>query len=328
MPDSRVLVLSLGGTIAMSSRSGRGVKPRLTGEELVAAVPALSEVASVEADSFRQLPGAHLTFDDLTALADRIDAEVARGVDGVVVTQGTDTLEETSFYLDLLLDVEAPVVFTGAMRNPTQPGADGPANLLASVQVAASDEARGLGVLVVLNDEIHAARFVGKRHSTLPSAFSSAVGPIGWVTEGRPRIPVSLPKSITTPRATAASVRVGLVTVVLDDDAATLTAITDAGLDGLVVEALGGGHVPATLVDPLAAAAERMPVILASRTGRGETLTKTYGFPGSETDLIDRGLIPSGSLDGPKARVLLTALLRGGADAGAVRAAFASVVGR
>lgn len=319
-------MLSLGGTIAMSSGSGRGVEPRLTGAELVAAVPALSDVATVDAESFRQLPGAHLTFDDLTALADRIDDEVARGVDGVVVTQGTDTLEETSFFLDLLLDVEQPVVFTGAMRNPTQPGADGPANLLASVQVAASGDARGRGVLVVMNDEIHAARFVGKRHSTAPSAFTSAVGPIGWVTEGRPRIPVSLPGSITTPRATSATVRVGLVTVVLDDDAATLTAATGTGLDGLVVEAVGGGHVPATLIEPLAAAAQRMPVILASRTGRGQTLRSTYGFPGSETDLIDRGLIPSGSLDGPKARVLLTALLRGGADTHAVRDAFESVV--
>ncbi|MEA2445624.1 MAG: L-asparaginase, partial [Thermoleophilales bacterium] len=191
-------------------------------------------------------------------------------------------------------------------------------------QVAASHDARGHGVLVVLNDEIHAARFVGKRHSTLPSAFGSSVGPIGWVTEGRPRIPVSLPPSITPARAATSSVRVGLVTVVIDDDAATLTAAAGAGLDGLVVEALGGGHVPATLVEPLAAAAERMPVILTSRTGRGETLRETYGFPGSETDLIDRGLIPGGALDGPKARVLLTALLRGGAGAGDIRDAFAS----
>ena len=320
-------MLSLGGTIAMSSGSGRGVEPRLTGAELVAAVPALSEVASVEAESFRQLPGAHLTFDDLTALADRIDDEVARGVDGVVVTQGTDTLEETSYFVDLLLDVDAPVVFTGAMRNPTLPGADGPANLLASVQVAASNEARGHGVLVVLNDEIHAARFVAKRHSTLPSAFTSSVGPIGWVTEGRPRIPVSLPGSGTIPRAASSSVRVGLITVVLDDDPATLTAAMGAGLDGLVVEALGGGHVPATLVDALAAAAKQMPVILTSRTGRGETLRETYGFAGSETDLIERGLIPGGPLDGPKARVLLTALLRGGADMGAVRDAFAKAAG-
>ncbi|MEA2444535.1 MAG: L-asparaginase, partial [Thermoleophilales bacterium] len=104
-------MLSLGGTIAMSPGSGRGVEPRLTGAELVAAVPALSEVASVDAESFRQLPGAHLTFDDLTALADRVDQEIAAGVDGVVVTQGTDTLEETAYFLDLLLDVEPPVVF-------------------------------------------------------------------------------------------------------------------------------------------------------------------------------------------------------------------------
>jgi len=291
----------------------------------VAAVPELSDVADVDAESFRQVPGAHLSFDDLVALADRIDEAVTSGVAGVVVTQGTDTLEETSFFLDLVLAVEAPVVFTGAMRNPTLPGADGPANLLASVQVAASAAARGRGVLVVMNDEIHAARFVGKRHSTAPSAFRSAVGPIGWVTEGRPRIPVSLPASLNLPRDGVRPAQVGLVTACLDDSGGVVAAAAESGLEGLVVEALGGGHVPATLVEPLAAAAERMPVVLASRTGQGETLRSTYGFPGSETDLIDRGLIPGGWLDGPKARVLLTALLRAGSDADAVRNGFESV---
>jgi L-asparaginase len=320
-------VLSLGGTIAMTSDGGGGVTPRLSGADLVAAVPELSQVAEVEADSFRQLPGAQLTFDDIAALAERIaDETTSGGFDGVVVTQGTDTLEETSFALDLLLDADKPVVMTGAMRNPTLPGADGPANLLASVQVACSAAAHGLGVLVVLNDEIHAARFIGKRHTSLTSAFSSAVGPIGWVAEGEPRIPVSLPRFVKTPRPNKGSVRVPLFTSALDDDGKVLAAITAAGIDGLVVEALGGGHVPATLVDALGAAAERMPVVLASRTGQGETLRGTYAFPGSETDLIDRGLIPSGWLDGPKARMLLIALLRSGADSSAVRDTFQSMV--
>jgi L-asparaginase len=321
-----VLVLSLGGTIAMSSGDGRGVSPKLTGADLVGAVPELTQVARVDADSFRQLPGAHLTFDDLAALADRIDEAVAGGADGVVITQGTDTIEETAFLLDLLLDVDAPVVVTGAMRNPTLPGADGPANLLAAVQVAASGDARELGVLVVLNDEVHAARFVGKRHSTLPSAFRSAAGPLGWVTEGRPCIPLRLARQITVPRKAAGPGRVALVTAALDDDGGMVTAASAGRYDGIVVEALGGGHVPATLIEPLAEAAARMPVVFVSRTGQGDALRDTYGFPGSETDLIERGLIPGGWLDGPKARILLMALLRAGNDIDSVRARFESAV--
>jgi L-asparaginase len=326
VPEPRVLVLSLGGTIAMSSDDGRGVSPTLSGADLVAAVPGLSDVAQVDAESFRQLPGAHLTFDDLAALADRIDQEVARGVDGVVVTQGTDTIEETAFLLDLLLEVEEPVIVTGAMRNPTLPGADGPANLLASVQVATAASARGLGVLVVLNDEIHAARFVGKRHSTSPAAFVSAPGPLGYVTEGDPRIPVTVPRWLTLPRRSVGTGRVGLLTAAFDDDGVLVAAAAAGGHDGLVIEALGGGHVPATLIEPLADAAARIPVVFTSRTGRGDALRSTYGFPGSETDLIDRGLIPGGRLDGPKARVLLMALLRAGYDAQGVRETFETMV--
>jgi L-asparaginase len=321
-----VLVLSLGGTIAMSTAEARGVQPRLSAEDLIASVPELSRVAQVEAESFRQLPGAHLTFGDVAALAGRIADETAGDVAGVVVTQGTDTLEETAMLADLLLDVEQPVVMTGAMRNPTLPGADGPANLLAAVQVAASGKARGMGVLVVLNDEIHAARFVGKRHSTLPSAFRSVVGPIGWVTEGEPRIPVALRPWITLAREPVKKAHVGLVTVCFDDDGQVLAGAAAGGLDGLVVEALGGGHVPGTLAEPLGEVAARIPVVLASRTGQGENLRRTYSFPGSETDLLDRGLIPGGWFDGPKARVLLAALLRAGYGTAAVRETFESLV--
>src|SRR5690606_25563238 len=162
MSKTRITVLALGGTIAMTQSDQGGVVPTLTGEALVAAVPGLADVAEIDASSFRQLPGAHLQYEDLEALAKAIQMACASGSQGVVVTQGTDTIEETAFALDCLLQLDAPVVVTGAMRNPTVPGADGPANLLAAVQVAASHEARGLGCLVAMNDEIHAARFVRK----------------------------------------------------------------------------------------------------------------------------------------------------------------------
>ncbi|WP_114861201.1 asparaginase [Azospirillum brasilense] len=314
MTKPRVTVLALGGTIAMTRSDQGGVVPTLTGDMLVAAVPALTEVAAVDARSFRQLPGAHLGFDDLEALAAAVEEAVAGGAHGVVVTQGTDTIEETAFALDRLLGIEAPVVVTGAMRNPTVPGADGPANLLAAVQVAASEAARGLGCLVVLNDEIHAARFLRKTHTSSPAAFTSpSAGPIGWVGEGRVRLVARVERVPVVPQSReAGEARVALVTVGLGDDGALIDAARQAGFDGMVVEATGGGHVAPAVADALERAAAAMPVVLASRTGAGEILARTYGFPGGEIDLQRRGLIRAGWLDGLKAKVLLTLLLRRG----------------
>lgn len=312
MTKPTVTVLALGGTIAMTQSDQGGVVPTLSGEMLVAAVPALREICGIEARSFRQLPGAHLQFEDLEALAETINAINEQGYRGVVVTQGTDTIEESAFALDLLLDVDMPVVVTGAMRNPTVPGADGPANLLAAVQVAVSEQARGSGVVVVLNDEVHAARFVRKMHTARPSAFSSPLsGPVGWIAEGRVSFCCTLRK-MPKVRASAKrkNSRVALLTAALGDSGDQVDAIRAAGFEGIVVEATGGGHVSPGMARALEAAAQHIPVILASRTGTGETLAGTYAFPGGEIDLQRRGLIRSGWLDGLKARVLLTLLLR------------------
>jgi len=186
MHRPKVLLVSLGGTITMTREAaGAGIAPTLGAAELVAAVPGLADVADIAAHSALRIPGASLVFDDLIRLAELLDARFAEGVDGAVVIQGTDTIEETAWFLDLLVASDAPVVVTGAMRGPQMPGADGPANLLAATIVAASGRARGLGTLVVLSDEVHAARFVQKMHTALPSAFASpSAGPIGLVAEG------------------------------------------------------------------------------------------------------------------------------------------------
>jgi L-asparaginase len=269
----------------------------------------------VSAVSFRQAASGELRIEDLVGLAAEISARIDGGAAGAVVTQGTDTIEETSFCLDLLVEGEAPVVVTGAMRNPTLPGADGPANLLASIRVAASAVARGLGTVVVLNDEIHAARFVHKTHTSNPATFrSDPVGPLGWISEGVPRIVVrpTGEHKVTLPEG-AQEVPVALYHVALGDDGKLLSAMEEAGYAGLVVEAMGGGHVPSVMVETLEDLASRMPVVLASRTGGGEVLRTTYGFIGSEVDLLERGLIYAGPLDGRKARLLLALLLMSGA---------------
>src|ERR1700735_157393 len=151
----KVALFTLGGTIASTS-TGAGVRPQLTGADLVASVPGLERAGvTVGVHDFRQVPSSSLTVDDVLDLGRAIRAGAAAGAGGVVVSQGTDTIEETAFLADLLYAGQLPVVFTGAMRNPTLAGPDGPANLLAAVTVAASPQARGLGGLVVLNDEIH-----------------------------------------------------------------------------------------------------------------------------------------------------------------------------
>jgi L-asparaginase len=324
----RVAVFSTGGTIA-SKRGVDGVaSPNLTADDLIAAVPQLEDIANIEAVSFRQVASSELTVSDVIALAESIGRAVADGAIGTVITQGTNTIEETSFVLDLLWDRAEPIVVTGAMRHPGLPGADGPANLLASALVAVSPLARDLGCLVVFNDEVHLPLFVRKMHTSNPATFRSPLtGPIGWIAENRLRIALRpvMRHHIAISDVPAVVPTVGLVKVTLGDDGRVLKALNSLGYEGLIVEATGGGHVPRTMVEPLAALAQQMPIVLASRTGAGEVLHSTYGFPGSETDLLKHGLIHSGILDGPKARLLLTLLLLADAEREIILEAFTAI---
>jgi L-asparaginase len=256
-------------------------------------------------------------------LAARISHREAAGESGFIVMQGTDTIEETAFLLDLLHRGQAPVVVTGAMRLPQQPGADGPANLLAAVRAAACPDARGRGCMVVMADEIHAARYVRKQHASSPGAFTSpAVGPIGTLSEGMPKFLFAPPRPQPVALPFTAQARVPLLTAVLGDDGEQIAEMTDR-CDGLVVAAFGVGHVPESWVAPLEAAALRMPVVFASRTGVGHTAAATYAFSGSERDLLQRGLIGAGPLDPLKARILLLAHLQAGGGREDIAAAFA-----
>jgi L-asparaginase len=319
----RIAVISLGGTIAMTAQTDAGATPTLSADELVAAVPGLADTGiHVEVLDFRRVPGASLTVSDLLELAVTIET---LAVDGVVITQGTDTIEETSYVLDLITSGDMPIVVTGAMRNASMAGADGPANVLAAIRVAASTEARGTGCVVVFGEEIHSARWVRKTHATSPLAFTSYPGPIGYVAEEHVRIlarPAPAPTIGT--RGATTSARTAIFTVGLGDDGTLLQALGDH-VDGLVVAAFGAGHVPMACVDALTDLAKRMPVILTSRTGSGPVLSQTYGFPGSESDLLARGLIPGGTLDPVKARVLLQLLLITSTDKDQIAQAFSTV---
>lgn len=323
----RVRVFSLGGTIAMAEASsgGQGVTPELDASDLLAAVPALADAAEIDAASFRRVPGVELTLADVVALADAIDTTPA---DAVVVTQGTDTLEETAFLLDLLLGDERPVVVTGAMRSADAAGADGPANLLAAVRLAASGATRGAGVTVVFGDDVHAAALCRKAHTARPAAFVSDPGPIGSVTEGVPRVVLAPRSRYRLGGRPSGDARVALAAVGFGDDGSLLRAVASGGFDGIVVDAAGGGHVPVAVAEQIEPLAAALPVVLTARTRAGRVLTRTYGFPGGEIDLLRRGVVTAGTLDGPKARVLLMALLATGAARDEITAAFEAFGGQ
>ncbi|MFE0774191.1 asparaginase [Streptomyces sp. NPDC058861] len=326
-PRPTVVVVGLGGTIAMtpSARDG-AARPSLSAQDLLDAVPQLDSAdIDIQTLSFASKPGASLTLDDIETLASWLREMAGEGTaDGIVVTQGTDTLEETAYLLSLLYAEQAPLVVSGAMRAPHLAGADGPANLLAAVTVAASPQARGLGVLVVFNDLVFDPARVRKTHSTSTHAFAAPdTGPLGAVVEGHLRllaIPAHTPRPLTT--ALHRPARVMLYCATLGDDERLLEPLLSQ-VDGLVIAGFGVGHVPETWVPVLAKAARRIPVVLASRTGGGTTLTRAYGFDGSEKDLLSRGLIGAGHLDPYKARLLLTVLLRAGADHDTIRATYA-----
>lgn len=298
-------------------------------EALLQKVPQLVNYASIEARTVMTKPSPDVTLGDVMGLYDVLCTE-AEACDGLVVTHGTDTLEEVAFALDLMWRSEVPVIVTGAMRVSDAAGADGAANLLAAVQTAASSSARGAGVLVVFNDQIHSARHVRKSHTSNVATFSSpTLGPVGYMAEGEARLPLRADRGTCLDRPTFEHApRVPILMMSIGDDAAVLDSLADVELDGLVLAGFGGGHLPEQVArsEGLRRLLDRIPVVLTSRAGAGEPLTRTYGgFAGSETSLLDRGLITSGRLDGPKSKVLLSLLLASGSGRDAIRTAFAGV---
>ena len=322
-----VALFTLGGTISMAGRTATGVS-RLTGDDLTAAVPGLADLpVPLEVQDIEAVPSANLTLAKMLDVVDAASKAISNGATGIVVTQGSDTLEETAFLVDQVWPHAHPFVLTGAMRNPTLAGPDGPANLLAAARVACSPAARDLGALVVFNDQIHAARWVRKTHSTSTATFASPnAGPIGQLVEDQVRILTRPARQDGVPgRAEPADLdaaRVALYTVTLDDDGVLLSGLADTH-QGLVVAGYGVGHVPAALAPVLGELAERIPVVLTSRTGSGSVLRNTYSSVGSESDLLGRGLIDGGFLDPYKARVLLRLLLATGEGQDEIIGAFA-----
>jgi L-asparaginase len=336
-PKPRIQVLALGGTIATRPDASGAMQMGLGADDLVAAVPLLKTVAEIGAETVSRVGSHSLSFDQIHALAAKIRG---LGVDGVVVTQGTDTLEETSFLLDLVLDLDIPVVVTAAMRNPALTSPDGPGNLLAAVRVAADpwvrQHAKALGVVVVMLDEVYAASDVLKVHPTRINGFAATqTGPLAALVEDRV-VPMALPvrEAMTAARAKLAAAATGSAAPValfwtsLDDDMPLvpmmLAAVNRLGYRGAVIAAMGGGHIAERAVENVHRLAAAMPTVISPRTGGGPMLRQTYAGPSAEIALREAGLIWGGRLHPLKGRVLLETCLRVGLDRAAIARLFDS----
>jgi L-asparaginase len=307
----KVVLLATGGTIAsrFDPALGRTVASQRA-EDLIAMLPQVKDVAELEVIDFATIPSFDMTVQFAFGMAQRINALLGQpDVDGIVVTHGTDTMEETSYLADLLLESEKPAVFTGAQRAHDDPQSDGPLNLFDALCVAASPLARRMGALVCFNGTIHAARDVTKLHASAVETFQSYErGALGAVDGGKVIIHrrPALRRSFRVDRLDE---RVKLFRLALGADLDDLESIIERGAHGLVLECFGRGNGPTRLTELVRLARSKsIPVLVTSRcpVGRVQPL---YGGGGGGRDLADAGAIFTGDLKGPKARLLLMVLL-------------------
>jgi L-asparaginase len=312
-----VQLLATGGTIAV------GASGLLEAKDLARAVPALTKVAALTVEDFANIGSSRMTPDIQLRLARRIDEVFAseNPPAGVVITHGTDSLEETAFFLDLLVADPRPVVFTAAQRSPLQRDSDGPRNLLNAVRIACSPAAREMGVLVTLNDEIHAAREVRKTHATALDAFKSPeAGPVGRVTESSLHFTRKSLRRLTL-KIESVEPRIDLLTLVAGSDGRLVKAAIESGARGIVLEVFGRGNVPPLVMDAVREArAKGVVVVFTTRTRGGRV----------EIDQEARalGVVSGENLDGLKARMLLVAALPGTSDPAVLQTYFDQVTGR
>ncbi len=307
MKKDKVIVISTGGTIAMRYDPIRkAVFPAVTGKELLEAVPPLADLCPVEVYEFSNVPSSHMNPQLMLKLALKVEELLAEdNVLGAVITHGTDTLEETAYFLNLVLKTQKPICVVGAMRSSAEISPDGPKNIFNAVKTAASSDARSKGVLVVLNDEIHSAVEVTKTSSSNVSTFKSPFwGPLGYVDDDRVifrRSPISLQR-IDTKEVIE---DVYLVKLAAGTDDFIIQALVDKKVKGIVIEGMGRGNIPPKVVPGIEKAIKgNIPVVLTTRCLTGRVLG-VYGYEGAAKPLSEMGVILGGDLSGQKARIKL-----------------------
>lgn len=303
----KIAIVFNGGTISMKiDEKIKAAVPSLSADEIMSMIPGVEEFAEIEAYTFSSMPSPHMTLDMMLQLSNFISKLVGReDIDGVVITHGTDTLEETSYLLDMTIDTLKPIVVTGAMRSGSELGYDGPFNLATSICTAISEETKGRGVLVCFNGELNSASEVTKANSMALNAFKTPnFGPIGIVDNNKVIFYRETKKSEKY-KVEKFSKDVALIKCVVDMDSSYLDFVIEKGFSGIVIEALGRGNVPPGMVIGIQKAlGKNIPIVIVSRCFEGR-VHEAYGYEGGGKMLKDLGVIFGDTLPGQKARIKL-----------------------
>lgn len=320
----KTAIIFTGGTISMKIDRGMGAAvPALRGQDILGGVQGVDDITDVIIHNFGMYPGPHMTPKRMLELY-RVILEYAQrdDVSGVVVTHGTDSMEETAWFIDCVYGGLKPVVFVGAMKNNSEMGYDGTANLYNAIRVAVDSRSRGYGVLVVMADEIHAARDVTKMHTDRLDTFRSPeLGAVGVVDKDRViyyrilrRLPVVKPQSI--------SAKVALIKSATGMDGDFIRFCINRGYNGIVIEGMGRGNIPPAMADDVVVAIKKgIVVVLCSRCTEGRVLD-SYGYLGGAYQLKQAGVILGGKFNGQKARIRVIAALSAGLDRESIRTLF------
>ena len=310
----KIAIIFNGGTISMKiDEKIKAAVPSLSADEIMSMIPGVEDYAEIEAYTFSSMPSPHMTLETMLKLSEFTTELVERDdIDGVVITHGTDTLEETAYLLDLTVKTKKPVVVTGAMRSGSELGYDGPFNLATSICTAISDEAVGRGVLVCFNGELNSASEVTKANSMALNAFRTPnFGPIGIVDNDNV-IYYRDANHLEKYDVSKIEKQVALIKCVVDMDSSYIDYLIEKGYGGIVIEALGRGNVPPKMVEGIKKAIElEIPVVVVSRCFEGRVF-ESYGYEGGGKQLKNLGVIFGDTLPGQKARIKLILAINSG----------------
>ncbi len=325
MKNKTVLIIFTGGTISMQRQDATNKADMTDNQsELLSSLATQISGVNLRSYHFSLKPSPSVTPQDMFDLAKITDQYISNSeIDGIVITHGTDTLEESAYFLDLFLETKKPVVFTGSMRSFSELGYDGLSNLVSSIRVALSEDSIGKGVLVVLNDEINAASEVTKTHTLALDTFKSMeFGPLGIVDEENVLYYHDAHHKQISIKPNSFDKSVEIVKAYSGSSSLLLNLLIDHGVQGIVIEALGRGNVPPSMTEGIELAiSKNIPIVLTSRCPMGRVLD-TYGYVGGGHHLQNLGVIFAENLNSQKARIKLMFALNSSSDLINIRSFF------
>jgi len=302
-----ILIVFAGGTFSMKKdRKTGGTVPHFHGKELLEMIPEAKNLANISLYDFGMYPGPHMTPELMLDLSKKIREFAGNdSIDGIIITHGTDTLEETAYLLDLTVKTNKPILVIGAMKTSSDPDWDGPRNLIDAIHIINNQNSSGIGVLVCLNGEINAASEVTKTHTEDIETFHSLdFGALGFVDRGKVFFN-RMPRKLEIIETDKINPNVDLIKAYAGMDDKFFKFSADSGVDGIVVEAMGVGNIPPKAFEGIKYALNKnIPIVLVSRCPAGETLD-TYSYPGAGKWIKEAGVIFTDFLNGQKARVKL-----------------------